>query len=144
MGSARESVKPRDSSGSAALAFILPAVAVARRVISQRSRQTAKSGPLRSQTCWQYGSGLIRHISKGRLKCARRQILVHSHFSSTCPPPRAWSSFRLEVVVSEVRVGSTPAQEQVGRDHETSSDILIPRYSSTSNAYPRGYWYASR
>src|SRR5664279_3572325 len=33
-GSARESVKPRDSSGSAALAFIVPAAAVAGCVIS--------------------------------------------------------------------------------------------------------------
>lgn len=109
IGSARESGKPRDSSGSAVLAFIVPAAALAggmwkpatcagsqalweswespifdfspistARHFHSEAAIPVKSGPLRSQTYWPHGSGLIRHILESHLKCALRQILVQS------------------------------------------------------------------
>ena len=50
-----------------------------RRVISTaKPPYQPNQGPLRSQTCWPCGSGLIRHILESRLKCALCQILVQS------------------------------------------------------------------
>jgi hypothetical protein len=76
--------KPAFCAGSQALwesgespTFDFSPISMARHFHSEAAKQ-AKSGPLRLQTCWPFGSGLIRHISESRLKCVLRQILVQS------------------------------------------------------------------
>src|SRR5665811_2458004 len=91
--------KPASCAGSQALwesgespTFDFSPISIARHFHSEAAKQ-AKSGPLRSQTCWPCGSGLIRHILESRLKCALCQILVQSPIISICllytsPSPR--------------------------------------------------------
>src|SRR5665811_23686 len=85
--------KPASCAGSQALwesgespTFDFSPISIARHFHSEAAKQ-AKSGPLRSQTCWRYGSGLIRHILESRLKCALCQILVQSRIQAVhCLP----------------------------------------------------------